>query len=180
MREVSLENVWTYFGRCWIVIPTNCGWTKTAKDDPALPCGPNPMGAGLAKEAAARDPLLPQVYGLFCYYNRDERLVSYRPQTALIWFPTKPLNTRNPHLSWKSKANLEWIDRAACELAALDLPLKDDLPRMFGGAAKLKHDDVLVPAVGTGSGGLSEDQVLPILHDRLTSDRFVYVRWRPF
>jgi hypothetical protein len=144
--------------RAEIIIPTNQGWRAD---------GTNVMGAGLAKQAVDRYPGIDQWYGAWCRDHRDESCVVRHPVAPLIFFPTKPLNPEAPHLSWQSPATVETVTRSLRDLARLP-----PLAGWPGGGL------IALPLVGCGLGGLPEATVLPLLHEWLTSDRFVLVQQR--
>lgn len=148
-------DIMSYRGKGYIVIPTNIGW----KAD-----GTNVMGRGLARLAASLYPNLPRDYGAACKLQggKTKCVVWGSPDAVLILFPVKPLNKEAPHMSWKSMATLEIIERSAKHLASLAEVLPGDLP-------------IAVPAVGCGNGGLDLSDVKPILEKYLTSDRFILV-----
>lgn len=148
-------DIMSYRGKGYIVIPTNIGW----KAD-----GTNVMGRGLARLVASRYPKLPADYGAACKLQGEKAkcVVWAGPDVNLILFPVKPLNKEAPHMSWKSPASLEIIERSAKNLAGLGEVLPGDLP-------------IAVPAVGCGNGGLDWSDVKPILEKYLVSDRFIMV-----
>ena len=91
---------------CEVVIPTNQGW----KAD-----GSNVMGAGVAKQAVklyGRE--IAEWYGGICQAAGPNTPVVVHPEHPLIFFPVKPLNYDEPHLSWRSKADIRLIDKPAC------------------------------------------------------------------
>ena len=131
-------------------ITTNYGW----KSD-----GCNVMGRGNAAQAAGRYPMLPKYYGIICrkhHYDcikhglaqadlmpaRMLYLSSPRGDGELIAFPTKRLNVRQPHLSWRRDSCLEQIVYSMNSLKELitDLPIERDiyLPRPGCGNGRLE------------------------------------------
>ncbi len=149
------------------MIPTNIGWKAN---------GENPMGRGLAQEAAKRYPWLPDIYGQYCKLKESEAKVVFDMQSRMILFPTKPFNDDYPQLSWKSPACLDLIRKSAQELNAITLPRKDeDWPK----AKPLQTNHVFVPVVGCGNGLLNEDEVIEILKNEL-DDRYTLFLERPF
>lgn len=179
MRDWS-GDIWDRFMKSFIVVPTNIGWKK-GKNGP----GPNVMGAGVAAEASSRVSQLAPLYGEYCAKFGATAEVTVDISTGLVLFPTKPL-ADNPAMSWKGKASLELVERSARELAAMAWMTKDrlrtehdeDMRKFFGETAE--DDDVYVPLVGCGNGGLDVGDVVPVLKNILTDDRFVLVQYRPF
>ncbi len=123
---------------CEIVIPTNIGWRSD---------GSNVMGAGLAKQAVKLyGKEITEWYGEICQACGPGTPVVVHPDHPLVFFPVKPLNYDEPHLSWRSDANLHLIERSAKQLAALRL------------------GPFAIPMVGCGNGKLSEKDVYPVIH----------------
>jgi hypothetical protein len=165
------DDIWecdhTELGLGWIVIPTNIGWKADGK---------NPMGRGLAQDAAKRYPWLPDLYGQYCQLKGAEAKVVFDMRSRMILFPTKPLDEDRPNLSWKSPASLDLIRKSAKELNDMLLPHKDaDWPK----AKQLQTNHVFVPVVGCGNGMLDEDEVIEILKATL-DDRYTLFLERPF
>jgi hypothetical protein len=88
----------------------------------------------------------------------------------------------NPAMSWKAKATLDRVRRSTEELAAMGWMNRETIKANHGCDPPfvLEDDDVYLPLVGCGNGGLSENAVLPILFETLRDDRFVLVKYRPF
>lgn len=103
------------------------------------------MGAGIAKEAAERFPDLPKRLGenISKYGNR---LFIYRDM-RIITFPTKH--------DWKDKSDLELIQKSCCEL--MEVALKFGIER------------ISLPKPGCSNGGLSWDDVRPVIEPLLTN-----------
>lgn len=176
MRQVE-GDLWTFLGHCWLVIPTNIGWRpKPDEEDPTAPCGPAPMGAGVAGQFAERVPSAPYLWGMFCHHHKALTPVLAAPQ-GWIYFPTKALDEKRPWLSWKAKANLVLVERSLAQLAALRLPSKEERVG-YARAATFETDEVAIPMVGCGEGRLKESQVLPLMKQYL-DDRFILVRQPP-
>lgn len=154
MRE-QIGNIWTWHqeGR-WIVITTNIGWKKD---------GSNPMGAGIAKQAAERFEGLPEWYGKKCRKYRENTAVQVYRDGRLILFPTKALDIDRPWMSWKQDSSLDLIRRSTKQLSAMIDILDDEI---FG--------DIGVPLVGCQNGNLRRKDVIPILQKYL-DDRFVLI-----
>lgn len=152
MREQT-GNLWTFHQeKRWIVITTNIGFKKD---------GTNPMGAGVAKQAAEKYEDLPAWYGKKCKkYRADTAVQVYRPG-KLFLFPTKPFDPSQPWMSWKQDSSLDLIRRSAKQLAAVVEKLGDEI---FG--------DIGIPLVGCQNGNLRRRDVMPILKEYL-DDRFV-------
>lgn len=146
-------DIWQYHKRKhWVVVTTNIGWKAS---------GHNVMGAGVAKQAAERYPDLPQWYGWLCRkYKENIGICLYNPG-GLIMLPTKPLNRKNPHLSWQSDSDLELIKIGLKQLVQC---VNDE---------HIKAVAMSYP--GCGNGGLRRSQVKPLLKQYLDT-RFVVVR----
>ncbi len=146
-------NVWNRHPDDWIVIPTNAGWRWN---------GQAVMGAGLALDAHRVNPGLANWYGRQLMESRNPfGCVSLWEPTKLVLFPTKPLNPSAPHLSWQEAATLDCIRSSVDQLKSL----------LDGGRITGR---VLVPPVGCGLGGLSIDQVRPILEPLLPMVTFTW------
>ena len=130
------------------VVPTNIGW----KHD-----GENVMGRGVARDAARRYPELARRYGGVCQANAG-RLSFLFWYENLILFPVKPLNLQQPHLSWRSAANLQLISESTRLLAKQDV-----------------DKQIVLPLVGCGNGGLDPSVVFPVLNWWLRSHRFLLI-----
>ncbi len=158
MNQV-VGNIWDYLDTHYITISTNQGWTSA---------GHNVMGAGIAKEAKTRYPILAEWYGEFCRtFPGLEIVTSYRfldsktnADRRFIMFPTKPLNREHPNMSWRQPSSLKLIEACAIDLAK------------FGEYMKVP---IVLPMVGCKNGGLSPGVVIPILNKYLTGDNFTLV-----
>lgn len=140
-------DLFSYADSHWLVVPTNIGY----KSD-----GTNPMGVGVAKEAARRWPDLPRWYGRICQkHGAGTGVVEYTDGRFYL-VPTKRFNDKSPHLSWKSQSDLWLIAKGVRQLA-----------EMAAGPTAL-------PLLGCGAGGLHKKEVLPILEQYL-DDRFLLV-----
>jgi hypothetical protein len=138
----------------WAVIPTNIGWKRD---------GSNPMGAGVALAASELYPDLATWYGDHCQkYGANTAVCPYY-EGNLILFPTKPLNVRQPWMSWQSPSDIDLIARGVKQLQKLGEILREK---------KLVFGEIALPLVGCGAGGLERAEVVPILKDGL-DDRFV-------
>ncbi len=138
----------------WTVVTTNIGWKKN---------GSNPMGAGTARTAADKYPDLPGWYGARCKKYGTETAVCPYESGQLILFPTKPLNEKQPWLSWQSDSDIDLIRRSSIQLAAL-VSLLEKQKKLFG--------QVGLPLVGCMNGNLTRSSVVPILKHFL-DDRFI-------
>lgn len=120
------------------------------------------MGAGVAKQAAERFPHLPKLWGEHAIWMYGEPAVGFNiewdARSHCIFFPTKPLDAERPSLSWKSPASIGLIARSTHELV---------LTRRY------RREPVALPLVGCGRGGLSREQVLPVLEQ--LDDNFTLV-----
>lgn len=157
MKEV-VSDIWAFRKTHWICITTNAGWKVN---------GDNVMGAGLAKQASSRFPMLARRYGAFCRMNPGAaKLYPYKSyENWLIMYPTKALNPDVPHLSWRSKSSIELIEKCAVELVEF---------------AKTSERPIAVPALGCRNGGLNVHDVLDVLYKYLHGDQFTFVHEPPF
>lgn len=142
-------NVWDFPHT--VCIPTNVGWKTN---------GENVMGRGLAAQAAAIFPRLPEYYGKFCRLHSERPYplaVFEKDDRQFVCCPTKPL-AYPPHLSWKSASDINVITETVGQLPAL----ADEL-----------NGPILVVRFGCGNGGLRWDAVRPIMES--LDDRFILV-----
>lgn len=157
MRQ-ELGNLWRHHDDgCWVVVTTNIGWKKD---------GSNPMGAGVAKEAAKRFPDLPEVYGARCKRYKETTAVWPFSPGKLILFPTKPFDAKQPWLSWQNDSDYGLVERSTKQLAKLVKVLRDD--------HGIHIPKVALPMVGCGNGNLKKKRVIQILLRHL-DDTFVLV-----
>lgn len=176
MREL-VGNIWDHWQKKWLVVTTNIGWKPTPEPgDVGAKVGPNPMGAGLAKDLAERVPSAPSFYGQWCFKYKALTPTVWHPE-GFVLLPTKALDPEKPWLSWRAKSNIVLIERSLRELAAMKLPDRARLSEIYKGAP-IDNDEVLVPLVGCKNGQLTEKQVLPLMQEIL-DDRFVLVREPP-
>jgi hypothetical protein len=149
-----------------IVVTVNVGWTRVGK---AV------MGRGIAREATRRWPKVAWSWGKVCQEHGAKAPPSLFATPGSKWckglilFPTKPLNSREPWLSWRQDSSYEliefwlpWLNNAV-ELMAAEMP---PVAR------------VLVPTLGCGCGNLDPDRMTMMLEEHLTHERFVHVRYR--
>jgi len=143
-------DIWDfYYEAKWIVITTNIGWKKD---------GTNPMGAGIAKQAADMFPDLPEWYGERCRkYGSNTAVAAYDPARFFL-FPTKPLDEDKPWMSWQSMSSIALIKRSAKQLVALVNILNE---------RNYFINQIGIPLVGCENGGLRPKDVLPVLHEIL-------------
>ena len=147
-----------------VVIPTNIGFTKD---------GRNVMGAGIANQAKFRHPECETWYGEFCMEHRSgtpvvaKRFNGSAGGRYLIFFPVKPLNVKQPWMSWQQPASLGLSERSLKQLSEF-------LPGC--GAGPNAQGKIYVPLVGCGNGGLEEAQVIPLMDQYLTAEHFIRVR----
>lgn len=148
-------SIWEFYYEIrWIVITTNIGWKRD---------GSNPMGAGIARQAADMFPDLPKWYGEKCRkYGADTAVTAY-DKARFFLFPTKPLNEEKPWMSWQNQSNIALITKSAKQLSKL-VDILSDRGYYF--------TKIGLPMVGCSNGGLSPHDVLPVLRDIL-DDRFV-------
>lgn len=154
MKQVS-GDIWKLARRLHdhIVVPTNQGYRKN---------GTNVMGRGLAYQARMRWPDLEMDYGQICMeYGPDTPVTLMRPKGSnprnLILFPVKPLDQAQPWMSWRLPASLVLIERSAMQLRTIAKMLE----------AGQSGASIYLPHVGCGNGGLSEEQVIPVLEKQL-------------
>lgn len=143
-------DIWGYLNEphnCEIVIPTNVGW----KAD-----GLNVMGAGLAKQAVKKYGRgIAEWYGAICRACGPNTPVVVHEELPLVFFPVKPLNYDEPHLSWRSNADIPLIERSLDQLS------------------KLRLGPFAIPMVGCGNGGLDESDVYPIIQKTFRHENHV-------
>jgi len=155
----TVGNIWDFLPTHWICIPTNEGWNSR---------GENVMGRGLAQQAAKRFPELASIYGKFLVANpgAGETYPIVLNNAKLLMFPTKPLNKTAPAMSWKSNSSLALIDRASRFMRSWLTSLNN-------------NDNVAIPALGCGLGGLQLYDVIDVLDENLTGetigDRYLFV-----
>ena len=129
-----------------LVIPTNIGWNRQ---------GIGIMGRGVALQAAERNPGFAEWWGKQCQvYLFLTPVLEYNNYVS---FPTKPLNEKQPWLSWQNDSTLELVERSTKLLK------------------QCVRGNVALPLVGCGNGGLSQKDVIPLLKKHLTDDRFLLV-----
>jgi len=140
-KRVLFGDIWDHRRtRDWVVIPTNIGWKQ---DRTAV------MGRGLAKQAHRLCAPLPAWYGRLCAEHGAEIPTLAHPDWRFILFPTKPMNAKQPWMSWRGPSTLERIEQSCEELLTL-------IPQ-------LRRGRVLMPLVGCGNGGLAPEDILPHL-----------------
>lgn len=144
MISIGKHDIWKFEGYCNIVIPTNIGWKSN---------GENVMGAGLAKQLSQKRPGIAKFLGET--YKGGLRDVFLND--GFIYFPVKPLNEANPHLSWMRDATLEQVKESTIQLSGMQF---DKM--------------VVIPRVGCGNGKLGWEEVKHIL-DKNLDHRFLQV-----
>lgn len=156
--DIRSGDIWDWQEAGILVIPTNIGWNTS---------GAAVMGAGLAADAALRFPDLKIWYGAECRKLKHATPPLPWPDATeacrLILFPTKRLNERLPHYSWRDNASLELIERGLVDLALLG----ETLP----GTRK-----IVVPMLGTGCGHLKEASVRMLMEEHLENERFIILK----
>jgi hypothetical protein len=145
-------------GYC-VVVPTNIGWKKD---------GTNIMGAGLAKQAADRYPLLPEIYGKFCKANKENTgpYILVRQENlsmSLILLPTKKLNIAQPHLSWTNRSDPDFIDH---QLKLLKEKLK---------GKEFEKIKIAFPLLGSGNGRLPQKKSMNLIKKHFYDDERVCI-----
>ena len=149
-------NIWRLaYPEDWIVIPTSVGWNKYGE---AVMGGPNING-----QARALFPELPFWYGQQCQMMGDSQVLPWE-EGRLILFPTKSLNRRKPHLSWKNFVSHETVAISLRQLVRL-------VPKLLGG-------NILLPPVGcTERDGLFLSAIAPLLMEAVEAQpRIILVR----
>ena len=165
-----------------IVIPVNVGWRLTD--------GRNPMGKGLALQAARRWNFLAATYGEFCRkHGRATPLFVLHTANKwcryLVLFPTKPLNVEKPYLSWRQDADLALIEVNLMHLQqhALQFCEKTDSLPHYQTSRPAHYPEqggsrrILVPSVGCGEGHIAEEVLIQALQAHLTHPCFVHVKY---
>jgi hypothetical protein len=154
-----------------IVIPTNVGWKR--RD------GKNPMGKGLAYQAAKRFKFLPTLYGDFCRQHGAETPIMTLRVTRwchyLILLPTKELDVQQPYLSWRQPTCIEALTvrlQALQHKAHVFKTGKSPYPHYRPGTR------ILVPSLGCGHGDLDETLLISLLNKYLTHLSFVHVQYK--
>ncbi len=145
-------NLWETYSEVK-VIPTN---GVVSKAQAAV------MGAGVALQAAQRWPMLPVLLGERIKAHGNTVQVFqvpwiYQERTqcdTIVTFPTKH--------NWQDKAHLNLVAKSTVELRMLDM--------------YLGWQHVLLPEVGMGLGGLTAEEVYPILNLYL-NDHFTLVKF---
>ena len=159
MREVS-GDLFSYHADA-IVIPTNTQIRYPKDTDPHLAYPVAVMGAGLAKQAAEREPELPAWLGERISQHGGEHVYVYTLETSDGEDPTyyACLPTK---CHWKDRSSLGLITDMVHELRFI--------------ARAMAWELIALPRLGCGLGGLRwEDQVRPLLLDLDLDDRFVIV-----
>jgi len=142
-------NIWIYHQLgSTVVIPTNEGW----KHD-----GSNVMGAGLAKDAMKIFPELPIRYGKDCQQLTPR--IHY-PDYRLVLISSKPLNAKQPHLSWQGVANVNTVTKSLQWLQ----DVSETLPKK-----------VYVPLIGAGNGQLDPDLIKELMDKILLAENLIGV-----
>lgn len=109
------------------------------------------MGRGVALQAAQRYPDLPKRLGGLRRFKGN--VPAAIPEYGIVTFPVKH--------HWRDKADLDLLRRSA------------EVIRMLWDA--YAYGPVAIPRPGCGNGGLTWNQVRPILEPYFDDDRFVIV-----
>jgi hypothetical protein len=142
MQQVT-GDIWSFHPENSIVIPTNTTLNQV---------GELVMGAGLAKQAKHRFPLLPQLAGDEIKAMGGQARVLHFPDYRLILFPTKT--------DWRKNSSWQLIESM--------------LYYLVHDVALLKLDKVYLPRLGCGLGGLQWEGVEILLNNYL-DDRYTVV-----
>lgn len=154
-----------------IVIPTNVGWKSSD--------GKNPMGKGLAFQASKRFRFLPKLYGDFCkkYKNLTPILPIRVPRWChiLLLVPTKELNEDKPYLSWHGNTSADALVTRLKQLQhfAQSFVITGETYPYYTPDRR-----ILVPALGSGHGGLPKGLVETLLTSFLTHPSFIFVKYQ--
>lgn len=144
-------NIWKYWNNepnSWIGVTTN----GVVKDNGELV-----MGKGIALEAADLYPFLPTRLGEFV--KRMGNIPCFMKDLRVVTIPTKH--------DWKSNSDLKLIDGSIKLMHQSFKNMRNMEPDTWG-------QIVFIPAPGCGNGGLTLEQVQPILEKHL-DDQFVLV-----
>ena len=136
-------NIWDKWeAGYYIGITTNC--ERNNKGDAI-------MGAGIAKEAKKRVPILPFELG---HYKKDLSTVAVWNKHRIITIPTK--------YEWRKPSNLILIAESCYDLSAL---------------MSVVEEEIYLPQLGCSNGQLEWKDVKPIMEKYLTDDRFIVVEY---
>lgn len=136
------SDIWNFHPRSWIVIPTNLGWRAN---------GTAVMGAGLAKQAQDRYNELDSWYGSLIRHFDGEQTIAANIDHRLVMVPTKPLNRERPYLSFRAKSTKEFVEQSIINLV-----------QFVEGSDLFNGQDVYLPLLGCGLGGMSKGEVIPL------------------
>jgi len=161
-------NIWSLSSKDdAIVIPVNVGWRQ--RDNRAV------MGRGLAFQASQRWPWLRDRWGQHCRQRGADAIpcvfyIESKWARSVILFPSKPLNEEKPWLSWYGPSDLGLIKKHLPALSGLATD-----PITIKGQPILCGERILVPLIGCGNGNLDPVDIVPVLEQGLTHERFVLV-----
>ncbi len=145
--KIIKANLWdSQFDNMIRVIPTNC----TVKRN-----GDAVMGRGVARQAAIKYPELPKELGRAVEYAGCRVVFLSVDNTKFFAFPTKR--------HWSEDSSLSLIFHGAYQLKDLASSLD------------LMGYKVVLPLLGCGNGGLSKEDVKPLLSEILFEDKFILV-----
>ena len=133
----------------WVVVTTN---TVVKKNGKAV------MGAGIAKDAADRFPILPDIYGKYLKEATDKSDIAIIPLIGVVLFPTK--------YNWNAPSDLSLIEKNAIRLANRFIENKTV------GMGRANH--VFLPPLGCGLGQRKWEEVEPVISPIL-DDNFTVV-----
>ncbi|MBW3636714.1 MAG: hypothetical protein KY445_09675 [Armatimonadetes bacterium] len=144
--QIITGDIWDELGKAdLILIPTNSTLS---------PRGELVMGAGVAKQAKEHFPMAPYWFGRKINARRDYGIVTYPESWKWFSFWLGAFQTK---YNWRNPSPLELIERSTKKL--------DAKASLF--------DRIAMPMPGTGLGGLTESDVLPIL-EKLPDNVFIY------
>ena len=131
----AIGNLWDFHKEGYtVVIPTNLYITTNG----------NIMGAGLAKDAAERWPLLREEYTSRIRLGMPR---VWDPGKHIILLPVKPSMTRDGWPGWMGKANVSMIEDGV----------------QWMNEMKFGKRPIACPLLGCGAGWLAKKDILPIL-----------------
>lgn len=174
-------NIWEQGGKYDAVVITTNGYVK--KNGEAV------MGRGIAAAAKERFPELPLKLGEHLIKNGNTVWGLTYPHMP-FWIITMPVKPEfGPHgmPGWRAKADLKLIEASAKQLAGVEPyygiirnineSYSNDI--LTTGTSQIRPvNTVLMPRPGCGNGGLTWEQVKPII-EPILDDRFTVMEFPP-